>query len=142
MSSILLNEADRSCLDSIIQRSARPPHPDPEQTRLLRELLSSAHDPAARENILTHVELGDVITLISPLDSKNYYKFRIVMPNDINLDLDHISICTPIATAVLGRAVGELIDWPTPAGLRRMRIIAVSKFGNHPDSARSCNANN
>jgi transcription elongation GreA/GreB family factor len=137
---ILLNEADRSCLDSIIHRSARPPHPNPEQTLLLRELLSAARYPAAGEETLTHVELGDMATLISPLDSQDYYKFRIVMPDHVDLDLDHISICTPIAAAVLGRPVGELVEWHTPAGLRRMRIIAVNKAGSkHPDLATTSN---
>ncbi len=126
---ILLNEADHSCLDSIIRRSAPPPHPDPQQTLLLRELLSSARRPAAEDDLLAHVELGDLATLISPLDSQDYYKFRIVMPDHADIDQDHISICTPIATAVLGRPVGELVEWHTPAGPRRMRIIAVRKSG-------------
>ena len=124
---ILLNEADQSCLDSIIQRSARPPHPNPEQTALLLELLNSARKPAIGGSNLSHVKLGDVVTLISPLDSQDYYRFRIVMPNEVDLELDHISVCTPIAAAVLGRPVGELVEWHTPAGGRRMRIIAVSK---------------
>ncbi len=127
---ILLNEADQSCLDSIIRRNARPPHPDQEQTILLRELLSSARNPTGGEDILTHVGLGDLATVISPLDSQDYYKFRIVMPDAADLDLDHISICTPIAAAVLGRPVGELVEWHTPAGIRRMRIIAVRKPGS------------
>ncbi len=66
---ILLNEADHSCLDSIIHRNAPPPYPDPEQTVRLRDLLSSARHPAAGEDLLTHVELGDLVTPVSPLDS-------------------------------------------------------------------------
>ncbi|MES2922665.1 MAG: GreA/GreB family elongation factor [Verrucomicrobiota bacterium] len=124
---ILLNEAHQACLHSIIQRSAPPPHPDHEQTHLLRELLSSARCPTAGENYLSHVELGDLATIISPIDSLDYYKFRIVMPHDADVDRDHISICMPIAAAVIGRTVGEMVEWHTPAGLRRMRLIAVGK---------------
>jgi transcription elongation GreA/GreB family factor len=124
---ILLNEADQSCLLSILQRNSRPPYPDPEQADRLNHLLASARHPEIGQERLNHVEMGDHTTLISPLDSQDYYKFRIVMPDEADIDLDHISICTPIATAVLGRPVGELVEWQTPAGPRRMRIIAVSK---------------
>jgi transcription elongation GreA/GreB family factor len=124
---ILLNQADQSRLDSIIHRSASPPHPDYEQTLVLRELLSSARPPAAGEDVLPHVELGDLATLISQVDPEDSYRFRIVMPGDADIDLDHISVCTPIAAAVLGRCVGELVEWQTPLGLRQMRLIAVGK---------------
>jgi transcription elongation GreA/GreB family factor len=127
---IHLNEADQSCLDSIIRRHAPPPHPDPDQADVLRELLSTARKRPDGASNLTHVELGDLVTVVSPLDAQDYYKFRIVMPDAADVDLDHISICTPIAAAVLGRPVGELAEWNTPAGLRRMRIIAVSKNDN------------
>jgi transcription elongation GreA/GreB family factor len=124
---ILLNEAAQSCLHSIIHRTARPPYPDDEQKHRLNDLLASARPPGSEENLLTHVGIGDHTTLVSPLDSQDYYKFRIVMPDEADIDLDHISICTPIAAAVLGRPVGEMVEWQTPVGLRRMRIIAVNK---------------
>ncbi|GAA5118816.1 GreA/GreB family elongation factor [Luteolibacter yonseiensis] len=124
---ILLNEADQSCLHSIIHRNSRPPYPDPEQADRLNHLLASSRPPTAGEKLLTHVEIGDHTTLISPLDSQDYYKFRIVMPDEADIDLDHISIFTPIAAAVLGRPVGEMVEWETPIGQRRMRIIAVRK---------------
>lgn len=124
---VLLNEADQSCLNSIIRRNARPPHPDPGQTLLLRKLLSASRSPKPGEDLLTRVELGDLATLVSPLDSNDTYQFRIVMPDDADVDHGQISICTPIAAAVLGRPVGELVQWQTAAGLRRMRVAAISK---------------
>lgn len=124
---ILLNEAAQSRLQAIVRRNAPPPYPNPEQTDLLNSLLASARHPDDGETLHTHVGIGDHTTLVSPLDSQDYYKFRIVMPDEADIDLDHISICTPIAAAVLGRPVGELVEWQTPIGLRRMRIIAVRK---------------
>lgn len=49
------------------------------------------------------------------------------MPHESDIDQDHISVCMPIATAVLGRPVGERVSWLTHAGLREMRIISVRK---------------
>ena len=129
-SSILLSQADQSRLDAIIHRTASPPHPDPDQTLVLRELLSSARPPTAGEDVLQHVEFGDYATLISQVDPEDSYKFRVVMPSDADLDLDHISVCTPVAAAVLGRSVGELVEWQAPIGLRRMRLIAVGKLAS------------
>ncbi|MES2661281.1 MAG: GreA/GreB family elongation factor [Verrucomicrobiota bacterium] len=131
---IFLNEADQLRLHSIIDRSATPPFPDPDQTNQLHDILTAARQSAALPDILTHVGFGDLATLISPLDSQDYYRFRIVMPHESDVDQDHISVCMPIATAVLGRPVGERVSWPTPAGLREMRIISVRKSATSPAS--------
>lgn len=129
---IFLNEADQLRLHSIINRSATPPHPDPDQTRLLQTILSSARKSAALPDGLTHVGFGDLATLVSQLDSQDYYRFRIVMPHESDVDQDHISVCMPIATAVLGRPVGGRVSWHTPAGLREMRITSVRKSETSP----------
>lgn len=36
-----------------------------------------------------------------------------------------LSVLAPIGTAVLGYAEGDEIEWPTPGGLRRIRIRDV-----------------
>ncbi len=49
------------------------------------------------------------------------------MPQESDVDQDLISVCMPVAIAVLGRPVGGRVSWHTPAGLREMRIISVMK---------------
>lgn len=124
---IVLNEADQLRLHSIIHRSATAPHPNHDQTSLLHEILSAARTSPAEPDFLTYVGFGDITTLVSPVDSQDFYRFRIVMPHESDVDQDHISIFMPIATAVIGRPVGQRVSWTTPSGVREMRIISVRK---------------
>ena len=124
---IMLNEADQLRLHSIIHRGATAPYPNSDQTSQLHQILSAARTSPAVPDLLTYVGFGDVTTLVSPADSQDFYRFRIVMPHESDVDQDHISIFMPIATAVIGRPVGQRVSWDTPIGVREMRIIAVSK---------------
>ena len=122
----LLCEADLSRLESLLETTSSP-RPTPEQRSALRAVLaetSSTHDLAELES---HIALGDQITLVSPLDSRDWYKPEIVMPSEVDLDDDLISVLTPMGLAVLGRRIGESVSWETPVGIRQMTITAVRK---------------
>jgi regulator of nucleoside diphosphate kinase len=118
----LLNEADLSSLASLLESRLTPDH-----RRALTGLIadtSSARDAAEME---CRVALGDRITLVSPLDSGDWYKPEIVMPAEADLDQDLISVLTPMGVAVLGRRIGDRISWETPAGPREMTIASIRK---------------
>ncbi len=129
-SHIVINRADHAHLESLLHGSIPPPLPDPDQRMLLRALLESAtilRDGHSREK--RHAGFHDRITLVSPKDSRDFYKFSIVLPREADIDAEHISVLTPLCLAVLGRACGQMVTWETPAGTREMRIIAIDKAG-------------
>ena len=118
----LLNEADLSRLESLLESRLAP-----ERRSALRGFLaetSATGDPAELES---RVALGDRITLVSPLDSRVWYKPGIVMPDEVDLDDDLISVLTPVGLAVLGRRIGDRVSWETPAGTRDMTITSLRK---------------
>lgn len=43
----------------------------------------------------------------------------------MDLEEDHVSLESPLGAALLGRTAGDLVDVATPAGLRRLRVLAV-----------------
>ena len=73
------------------------------------------------------VALGDRVTLVSPLDSRDWYEPEIVMPGEADLDQDLISILTPMGFAILGRRIGDRASWETPIGTREMTITSVRR---------------
>lgn len=127
---IVINRADHAHLESLIHGDIPPPLPDPDQQQLLRDLVASAtvvREGHSRE--LRHVGFHDRVTLVSPKDSRDFYKFSIVLPRETDIDAEHISILTPLCLAVLGRACGQVVSWQIPSGLREMRIISIEKAG-------------
>jgi transcription elongation factor GreB len=56
-------------------------------------------------------------------------EYRIVGVDEVDLDPDWISWRSPLAQALLGRKVGELVRFRAPAGERELRIVRVRSSG-------------
>lgn len=88
-----------------------------------------------KESTVTHnaaeleqrVALGDRVKLVSPHDPDDWYELELVLPPDIDIDADRISLFTPVGVALLGRGSGDRIAWEVPAGKREMTIASVAK---------------
>lgn len=122
----LLNEADLSSLESLLESSSFP-RLSPEHRDAVAKFLAETSSTREAAELECRIALGDQVTLVSPADSRDWYKPEIVMPADANLDEDLISILTPVGLAVLGRRIGEQVSWELPSGTRQMTITAVRK---------------
>jgi len=63
--------------------------------------------------------------LVRDLNSGIESSYTPVFPQDADIAQGKISILAPIATALLGYREGDEIEWPTPGGRRRLKIIKV-----------------
>ncbi len=122
----LLDEADLSCLEGLLDSNSLPRLGGEQKTALARMLAETAvsRDPVELES---RVGISDRITLVSAMDSSDWYKPEIVMPQEEDLDTDRISTLTPVGLAALGRGIGDRISWQTPAGERVMEITGILK---------------
>jgi regulator of nucleoside diphosphate kinase len=73
---------------------------------------------------------ADVVTMNSDvvyedIDSGVQRTVRIVYPPDADAALGRISVLAPIGSALLGLRVGQAIEWPTPGGMRQVRVVRV-----------------
>lgn len=50
---------------------------------------------------------------------------RLVYPTDADAARGHVSVLAPMGSALLGLRVGQEIEWPTPGGVRRVRVVEV-----------------
>jgi len=71
----------------------------------------------------------DLITMnsevrLEDLDSGTTQRYRLVFPHQFRAE-DSVSVLAPIGTAMLGYRVGDVIEWPVPKGLRRLKVIEV-----------------
>jgi regulator of nucleoside diphosphate kinase len=80
------------------------------------------------------VPRGDVPPDVITMNSEVVYEdvatggrrtVRLVYPRDADASAGRISVLAPIGVALLGLRVGQEIDWPVPAGSRRIRVAEV-----------------
>jgi regulator of nucleoside diphosphate kinase len=91
--------------------------------------LRSLHAELARATVVNAEELPhDVVTMRSRVlimlgDEEK--EITLVYPNEANRSTGKISILSPIGTAIIGYREGDVIDWLTPGGFKRIRIMKV-----------------
>ena len=96
-----------------------------EQSNSLRSLQVEL----TRANVVNAEELPrDVVTMRSRVlimleDEEK--EITLVYPNEANLSTGKISILSPVGTAIIGYRVGDVVNWLTPGGLKRIRIKKV-----------------
>lgn len=99
-----------------------------EQSRLLgrirfkQRVLANARvlDTSRRQNT-------DSVQLLSKIEITNltnnaHMAYTIVSPHEANLREGKISIKSPIANALVGKKVGDIVEVRVPAGIQRFRI--------------------
>ncbi len=74
---------------------------------------------------------GDTVGLLSKvemtnLDNNQRMTYTIASPHEANLREAKISIKSPVAQALLGKRVGDVVEVHVPAGIQRLRIESIS----------------
>ena len=54
-------------------------------------------------------------------------EYVLVYPERADAASGRLSILAPVGTALLGLRAGDTIDWPTPGGMRRLRVRRVTQ---------------
>ncbi|HNP61151.1 MAG TPA: nucleoside diphosphate kinase regulator, partial [Nitrospirales bacterium] len=84
-----------------------------------------------RANIVDPKDIPpDVVTMNSRVRLSDTSKdedliYTLVFPRDADAEAGKISILAPIGTAILGYKVGDIIEWPVPLGIRKVKIEEV-----------------
>ena len=77
------------------------------------------------DNVSADAVTMDSHVLVRDLKNGRESTYALVFPADADITEGKISILAPIATALLGYREGDEVDWPTPGGWRRLKIIKV-----------------
>ncbi len=112
----------------------------------LRLLLGAAHSSnadinAARQKLREELDRAtildlaaipaDVVSMGSTVEFEDaatgeIEAYTIVFPERADLERNRISILAPIGTALIGSRVGDLVQWPTPGGVRQLKVRQVT----------------
>ncbi len=74
--------------------------------------------PTNAVGINSRVELAD-------LDTGERESYVLTLPSAADPEQQRISVLAPVGTALLGYREGDEIEWPTPGGLRRLKLLRV-----------------
>ena len=63
--------------------------------------------------------------VLHDLDTSKEETYVLVFPNEADAASGAISVLAPIGTAILGYREGDVVEWPVPAGTRRIKIKQI-----------------
>jgi transcription elongation factor GreA len=88
---------------------------------LSRVKIISANDlPNDKIYILHNVKLLD-------LKTKEEFVYKLVSPEEADLDQDKISVASPLGKSLLGKKVDEVVELNVPAGIIKFKILEIYK---------------
>lgn len=122
---IVITDYDLERLEGLLEHSTG------QQTGRDREHLRELENELAGAKVVSLREVpSDAVTMnsrvrIRDLESGEASAFTVVFPRDADLASGKISVLSPVGTALLGYHVGDTIEWPIPAGRRRIRVEEI-----------------
>lgn len=115
---------------------------------ILRELVKNAKDSTnIREIALLSQELNRAIVnkdgvldtsiirmnshvTVEDIKTKQQMNIQIVMPSQSNIKEGKVSILAPLSVAIIGFKENDEVEWQLPAGIKNLKIIAVTNTVN------------
>jgi regulator of nucleoside diphosphate kinase len=85
-----------------------------------------------RAHVVPRSEIpGDVVTMhsavrVRDLETGEEETYTLVYPHEADIEAGRLSVLAPVGTALLGYRVGDVVEWPVPAGVARLRIEEVA----------------
>ena len=124
-----LSQHDHEVLTLLLQSLARQ-HAAADHLRgeIARAVVcDDASLPAGTIGINSRVQLQD-------LDDGVIEEHVLVLPGAADADRQRLSVLAPVGTALLGYHEGDEIEWPTPGGTRRLKVLRVTPEKVSPPS--------
>lgn len=121
---IRVTENDMGKLTALLASRLRLQTRDQEHLEMLAQELDRAELVQAKDMPADTITMHSQVR-VRDLDTDRDSDYTLVFPSDADIAKGKISILAPIATALLGYREGDEIDWPTPGGWRRLRIVKV-----------------
>ncbi|MBN1183922.1 MAG: transcription elongation factor GreA [Bacteroidales bacterium] len=100
---------------------------------LLEMKIARLKDTIANSRIIDESKIStDTVQILNKVELKNRksnatMEYTIVAESEADLKLKKISVDTPIAKALLGKKVGEIVDVQVPSGIIPFEILNISR---------------
>jgi len=106
-------------------------HAAKERQGLIEARISQLEDKLARAEIIDPSQYsGDIVRFgarvtLEDVETGRVVEYRIVGPDEADLEKGTISVTSPVARALIGREVGDEVTVTVPGGKRRYEITKV-----------------
>jgi regulator of nucleoside diphosphate kinase len=90
----------------------------------LKEELDRAHIVQPKDIPVDVVTMNSRVRL-SDMSKGDEQVYTLVFPRDADATTGKISVLAPVGTAILGYRVGDMVEWPVPAGKRKLKIEEI-----------------
>ena len=121
---IFITDFDKKRLEELIGVAEDFGHQGRKDLRALMGELARAKVVPSKEVPPDVVTMNSRVVLRDVKTSEEMI-YSLVFPESADIDTGAISILAPIGTAILGYREGDVIEWPVPAGMRRIRIEKI-----------------
>ncbi|PTS92038.1 transcription elongation factor GreA, partial [Pedobacter sp. HMWF019] len=86
-----------------------------------------------KDNLPEDAIVLDSLVTIQDEETAQEFTFHLVTPEEANMRLNKLSVLAPIGIALLGYTSGARVDWEMPTGVKKFKIIKVSRFVSEND---------
>jgi len=93
---------------------------DMEQKMVRIQIVDSDKIPSDKVYLFATVKVSDQ-------DRQIEIDYKLVPPDEVDIDNDIISVKSPIGNGLLGKEVGDIAEIKVPAGLLRYKILKISR---------------
>lgn len=121
---IIIAEEDRARLTALIHRAIDRPGEPTEYLAALAGELRRAHVVPRSQLPRDAVAMHSTVRL-RDLETGEEETYTLVYPHEADIEENRLSVLAPVGTALLGYRVGDVVEWPVPAGVTRFRVEAV-----------------
>jgi len=121
---IYITELDMKRLEELVKFASKSNKRKEEYLRELEKELDRAK-VVPSEKIPKNVITMNSKVRIKDLDSEEEMIYSLVFPHSANITQNRISILAPIGTALIGYKVGDIIEWPVPSGVRKLKVEEI-----------------
>ncbi len=121
---IYITAHDKTRLERLLMEGEASGGRDRQDIQSMAAELARAQVLAPRDIPANVVTMNSKVLLID-VDTHEDMEYVLTFPHDADVTEGRISVLAPIGTALLGYAEGDVIEWPVPAGVRRIRIAKI-----------------
>jgi regulator of nucleoside diphosphate kinase len=87
---------------------------------------------AKKDCLPAHCIFVDSSVTLLDIDTEHATELTIVLPDEADIQHNRLSVLTPLGMALVGFRTGEEVQWSSPTGLKRFRILDVINRSDRP----------
>jgi regulator of nucleoside diphosphate kinase len=121
---IFITKEDMAKLRELVRQGQKTARRD-------RDHLDALHRELDRAETVEQERVSpDVVTMhstlrVRDLESGKRVAYTIVFPAEADIEKKRLSVLAPVGTALIGHRAGDIVEWATPGGTRRLQIESV-----------------